>query len=200
MKYELIPIEKIKSLEYVFSHHLKNLQRMILADGYITQPLVVENKHFIVLDGSHKHVILSMEGFKYAPVYLVDYDNPHIRVGSHRQHSFLTDEHPVTLTKEKVLEMGLSKHLFPPRTTRHIFTFKRPELRISLSDLGQRNPIDMSSNIYKVDINEEIKHNKMFVKEIEEEIIAISEYKKQIKRTKKYLEKQINLMEIEHGY
>jgi len=194
MKYELIPIEKIKALEHVFPHHLKNLQKMIFKDGYISQPLVVENKHFIVLDGSHKHIILSMGGFKYAPVYLVDYDNPHIRVGSHRQHSFLTDKHPVTITKEDVVERGFSGNLFPPRTTRHIFTFKRPDLRISLSDLGKREPVDMTSNIANVNISEEINHNKMFVKEIEEEIIAITEYKKQIERTKMYLEKQIKEM------
>ena len=197
MMYVLVPTEKIRALEYVFPHHLKNLQNMILKDGVIKYPLIVEKKYKIVLDGSHRHVFLAMKGFRYCPVLYVDYNDPHIRVGTHRLHRLIIDG-PVNISKEEVIRRGKTGDLFPPRTTRHFFPFLRPQIDVPLKQLKKRKPIDMSKNISKVDISEEIEHNQKYIKEIEEETEELIRYLEEGIRTKRYLTKQIEEMRDEN--
>jgi len=193
-KVKYIPVEKIKPLEKVFPHHYENLKKMIYKDGFIKYALVVEKEHNIVLDGSNRHLFLALEGYKYAPVHYVDYNNPHIRVGSLRMHSIHIDLRPVEITKEEVIERGINGDLFPPRTTRHFMPFLRPELNIQLKKLGKRNPIDLTKNIADVSIQEEIENNKKYILEIEEEITEMIHYMEESIRTKKYLLNQIKEM------
>jgi len=195
MDYKLIPVKNLRALEYVFPNHLQNLSKMILKDGMIKQPLVIDKDYKIVLDGSHKHVFLAMNGYKYAPVYEVDYHNQHIRVGSHRKHSINIENYYESLSKEEVIRRGLTGDLFKPRTTRHIFPFKRPDINIPLEKLGKTKPLDMSKNIANVTIDEEINHNKHYIKEIDEEILAMNSQIKDIKLIRKYLIYQIRSME-----
>lgn len=195
MEYELVPVRKMCALEFVFPHHLKNMTKMIYKDGIMKLPLIVEREHNIVLDGSHRHVFLAMEGFKFAPVRYVDYDDPHIRVGTHLMHRHLVDG-PVNISKEEVIRRGITGDLFPPRTTRHFFPFRKTEtVDIPLSKLGKGDIIDLSGNIADVDIQEEIDHNKKFIREIEDEIDESIRYLEEVRQTKKYLYKQIEEME-----
>ena len=40
------------------------------------------------------------------------------------------------ITKEEVIAMAASGGLFPPKTSRHVFTFELPKLSIPLDDLA----------------------------------------------------------------
>ena len=195
MKYELVPIEKLRALEMIFPHHLENIVKIIHRDGVMKLPLIVEKDHNIVLDGSHRHVFIAMEGFKYAPVRYVDYNDPHIRVGTHLMHRHIIDG-PVNISKEEVIRRGLSGDLFPPRTTRHFFPFRKTEtVDVPLTDLGKRKSIDMSKHVANVSLQEEIDHNKKFIKEIEDEIDESIRYLEEVRQTKRYLMTQIEEME-----
>ena len=195
MKYELVPIEKLQALEMIFPHHLENIVKIIHRDGVMKLPLIVEKDHNIVLDGSHRHVFIAMEGFKYAPVRYIDYNDPHIRVGTHLMHRHIIDG-PVNISKEEVIRRGLSGDLFPPRTTRHFFPFRKTEtVDVPLTDLGKRKPIDMSKHVANVSLQEEIDHNKKFIKEIEDEIDESIRYLEEVRQTKRYLMTQIEEME-----
>ena len=121
-KYELIDIENLRPLELVFPNHLENLRKIIKSDGIMKQALIVDKDNKIVLDGSHRHVFLLMEGYKFAPVQFVDYSDPHIRVGTSRIHRMLI-KGDVGISKEEVIERGINGNLFSPRTTRHFFPF-----------------------------------------------------------------------------
>jgi len=102
-KVVFVPIEDIKPLEKVFPHHYRNLEKMILSDGYMKYALIVEREHNIVLDGSNRHVFLALNGYKYAPVHYVDYNDPHIRVGTNRIHRILV-KGKVGISKEEVIK------------------------------------------------------------------------------------------------
>jgi hypothetical protein len=194
MKYKLVPVKNLRALEYVFPNHLKNLKNLIYKEKIITLPLIVENKHNIVLDGSHRHVFLAMEGFKLAPVHYVDYTNSHIRVGTHLMHRHLI-EGPVNISKEEVIRRGLAGDLFPPRTTRHFFPFRKTDtIDVPLSKLEKGKPIDMNAHIAKVSIQDEINHNLNFVKEIEDETDELIRYLGETRQTRKYLLFQIEEM------
>ena len=194
IKTELIPVKKIRSLEKVFPHHYENLKKMIYESGYIKHALIVEKDHHIVLDGSNRHLFLALEGFKYAPVHFVDYSDSHVRVGSNRVHRIVINS-PVTVTKQEVIRRGITGDLYPPRTTRHFIPFLRPEINYPLEKLGKRKPIDLSSHIANVTIQEEIDHNKHYIKEIEDEMEETIHYMEESLRTKQYLTEQIKRME-----
>jgi hypothetical protein len=194
MKYEVIETKKIKALEYVFPHHLKNLTEMVLKSGYISTPLIITKEHNIVLDGSHRHIFLLQQGYQYAPVYSVDYNSPDIRVGRHLMHRHIV-EGEIGISKEEVIRRGTTGDLFPPRTTRHFFPFRKIDnLELPLSELKKGKPVDVSKNIYQCSIEDEIKHNLGYLQEIDEEVDEIIRYLWEIRQTKKYLSEQVNLM------
>jgi hypothetical protein len=104
---------------------------------------------------------------------------------------------PVNISKEEVIRRGTTGDLFPPRTTRHFIPFLRPELWIPLEELGRREPIDLRKYIVDVSIQEEVTHNKMYIKEIDAEVDEIIHYLEECVRTKKYLKKQVDFMVAE---
>jgi len=198
MEYKLVPIEKLRALEQVFPNHLKNLKEMIYRDGVMKYALIVEKEHNIVLDGSHRHIFLAMEGYKLAPVHYVDYKNPYIQVGTVLSHRFLIEDQ-TGISKEEVIKRGVSGNLFPPRTTRHFFPFRKSvDIDVPLPKLKQGKPLDVIGHIADVDIQEEIDHNKKYIQEIEEETDIIIHYLEEGRKTKKYLCKQVEEMEKQH--
>jgi len=190
MKWKMIPTKKIRPLEYVFPNHLKNLSKMILKEGTMNYPLIIEDKQKIVLDGSHRYVFLMEQGYKMAPVIEIDYDDPHVRVGTHRMHRHIVSG-PVNISKQEVIYRGVTGDLFPPRTTRHFIPFLRPEIKVPLKKLGTMPKQNMEWLISKGDIMEEINHNLKYIKELDEEKEELKNYLKECDRTKKYLKEQI---------
>lgn len=198
MKYELIETKKIKALEYVFPHHLKNLTDMILKSGYMTTPLIITENYNIVLDGSHRHIFLLQQGYKYAPVCYVNYNSDDIRIGTHLMHRHII-EGSKGISKEEGIKRGLTGDLFPPRTTRHFFPFRKIDnIELPLTELQKQKPTNVDKHIYKCSIEEEINHNLKYMKEIDEEVDEIIRYLWEIRQTKQYLSKQIDLMRM--GY
>ena len=52
----IVSIDRLKPLEKVFLHHLKNLSKMILKEGIVHTPIIADENHGIVLDGSHRYI------------------------------------------------------------------------------------------------------------------------------------------------
>ena len=195
MKYKIVPIEKLIPLERVFPIHLKNLEEMIDKDGFILKAIIADKTDGIILDGSHRYVYLKKKGFKEVPVYLIDYDSEDVRVGTHLSHRFLIDDDSSDISKSECRQRALSGNLFPPRTTRHFFTFRKADISLPLYRLKSGEPSDVSDLIYDVDISAEIEHNKKYISEINEEISIIIQYLEEVSNTKRYLSKQIELMD-----
>ena len=192
--YKIFPISRLKPLEMVFPYHLDNLSKMILDKGIVETPLIAEKENGIILDGSHRYIFFLMNGYKTVPVRFVDYKDEHIRVGSRLIHRHLI-EGPTNISKKEVIERCLTGNLFPPRTTRHFFPFRKNEfVNIPLKDLEKGEPVDVSNLIADVDINFEINHNKNYVQEIEHEFDELIRYMEEVRQTKMYLLKQIELM------
>lgn len=192
--YELFPVKDLRALEMVFPNHLNNLEKMMIKDGMIKTPIIAESKHKIVLDGSHRHVILAMLGYKNAPVVFVDYNNPLVTVGSNLIHRFV-DDRKIRVTKEEVIIRALTGKLYPPRTTRHFFPFRKPSVFIPLMNLERANPINMSSHIARVTISDEVRANKGYVAEIDAEKKFIQDYCAEQAKVRAYLLKQVKMME-----
>ena len=195
MKCEIVSIDKLLPLELVFPTHLKNLEDMINKDGFLLKAVIVDRKTGTVLDGSHRYVYLLKNGYKEVPVYWTDYDDENIRVGTILSHRFMIDG-DCGISKEECRSRALSGELFPPRTTRHFFTFRKSDISMPLDQLKKGEPIDVSHLIAKVDVSEEIEHNKRYIREISEEVDVVIQYLEEVSQTKNYLLKQIERMDM----
>jgi nicotinamide mononucleotide adenylyltransferase len=193
MNYEIVSIKKLIPLEKVFPSHFKNLEKMINQDGFILKPIIADINTGIVLDGSHRYVYFLKNGFKTVPVYWVNYNDENIRVGTKLGERFFIDEH-CGISKLSCKTRALSGDLFPPRTTRHFFPFRKADITLPLSYLERGEKEDVSSLIADVDINEEIKNNETYIHEINEEVEIIANYLSEVFQTKKYLNDQITFM------
>lgn len=83
--------------------------------GQFETPLLVDRQTLVVLDGHHRLWASKDLGCKRIPCYCVDYlTDDSIQLQTWRGDA--------TLTKEEVIEMGLSDDMYPQKTTRHIYT------------------------------------------------------------------------------
>ena len=195
MKYEIVPITKLKPLEQVFPEHLRNLETMIDKDGFILKAIIIDKKTGIVLDGSHRYVYLLKNGYKEAPVFMVDYLSEDIRVGTRLEHRFFI-EGTSGISKKECIDRGVSGNIYPPRTTRHFFPFRKSDISLPLTSLKKTNPCDVSDLVANVDISEELNNNKKYLEEISFEIEIIVNYLSEVSETKKYLNKQTHIMDM----
>ncbi len=194
LKYEIVPIERLKPLERVFPTHLKNLNDLIIKDGVVQAPLLADRKTGIILDGSHRYIFFLMHGYKTVPVQFIDYDDEHMRVGTHLMHRHLVDG-PVNISKAEVVRRGLTGDIYSPRTTRHFFPFRKiSNMALPLSKLEKGESRDVSKFIENVNTEEEIAHNEKFIREIEQEVDEIISCLSECKSVKHYLQFQIDKM------
>lgn len=123
----IVPIDKLKPHEKIDERHLECLMDIIVRDGVLIKPLLVDAKTMIILDGHHRYEILKRLGKKYVPVLLVDYDSDIVDVSSWRR--------DWRVSKELVRKAGLSGKLLPPKTSRHILKIKLPNVNMPLEKL-----------------------------------------------------------------
>ncbi len=129
-KYTLADISVLRPHEMVDKAHLEELLRQIVSDGVLKTPVIVDKETMVILDGHHRVEALRRLGAGKVPVVLVDYRDPRILVKS-----WDGIEPP---SKDEVLERARRGHLFPPKTTRHVYASEEGEVHIS-SLAGEAN-------------------------------------------------------------
>jgi hypothetical protein len=80
LKITLVEVDKLYIHEEIIPKILSSLVEKIKNDGVWIDPIIVDEKTMIVLDGVHRVAAAEKLGFKYIPVCLVDYDNPSIEL------------------------------------------------------------------------------------------------------------------------
>jgi tRNA(Ile2) C34 agmatinyltransferase TiaS len=108
----LVEVKTLRPHEDVDTHHLEVLRNQIRADGKLKFAIAVDKDTKIILDGHHRSTALAEIGCDRIPAIIVDYRAPHIKVQSWRN--------DWQVTKEMVIEAGLSGKKLPPRTSRHM--------------------------------------------------------------------------------
>lgn len=195
MLYEIVPINALKPLEKVLPTHFRNLEEMIDKDGFMLKAIIADKKSGAVMDGSHRYAYLLKHGFKTAPVYWADYDDENVRVGTKLSHRFFIDG-TTGISKNECRDRALSGNLFPPRTTRHFFTFRKNDITLPLSVLEKGPLVDVSWLVDDIEVSDELENNKRYLNEISAETDVIVQYLSEIWQTKEYLTKQIELMDL----
>jgi len=108
----LIEVERLNPHEEVDLRHLRELRKEIESDGVLKFAIAVDKDTNIILDGHHRFDALRELGCEKIPAVFVDYNSPQIRVESWRS--------GWKVTKEMVVEAGLSEKKLPPKTSRHM--------------------------------------------------------------------------------
>lgn len=124
----LVALSRLRAHEQFEEPRVQELQHRIQRDRSVPVAIVADAATLVVLDGHHRLEALRRLGCKRAPVMLVDYQRPDIRVGAWR--------HGETApTKDEVLLQAQAGKLFPPKTTRHFFPWRFQESPVPLADL-----------------------------------------------------------------
>lgn len=128
-KISFIEINKLKSHEMVCLKRLKQVKDDLLTKGYIKNPVVVDQKNNIVLDGHHRVAALKQLGANKIPAFLVDYQDKKIKVTLRRKEFVFKN------IKETVISYCLQGKIFPSKTTRHLIKNHPKNINIKISQL-----------------------------------------------------------------
>lgn len=130
VRYELLPVDDLHPHEEVDPERVEELAETIDGDGFIAEPIVVDADEHVILDGHHRYQALRRLGCARIPAYIVDYDDPGIRVTL--WDGAAADE----VSKAEVIRRGREGDPFPPKTTRHLFEPELERSRVPLSKLS----------------------------------------------------------------
>jgi L-serine kinase (ADP) len=78
----IIEIEELKPHEEVIEAVVARLTQEMKDDGVVKDPLIVDQKDHVILDGMHRFNALKRLNCRFAPCCLLDYMSPQITVGS----------------------------------------------------------------------------------------------------------------------
>lgn len=78
LKLTIVEVDKLYIHEEIIPDMLRRLVESIRRDGVFRNPVIVDEKTLVVLDGMHRVAAAKELGLKYIPVCLVDYMNPSI--------------------------------------------------------------------------------------------------------------------------
>jgi len=130
-KYELVAIETVKLHEEVIPARVDEVADDIKKRGIVLEPIVVDDKHHIVLNGHHRLAALRKLGAKRIPAFVVPYEATYITVDRWPGSTW----YKKTVTKEDVLEAGLTQKLMTPHTSRHKFLIHLEQVQTPLEKL-----------------------------------------------------------------
>ena len=126
-RFAIVRAESLLVHEQVDTGHLAMLTARLLEDGEIRQPVIVDGRSLVILDGHHRATALRNLGCGLVPAYLVDYTDPRIKVWPRRPE--------IPVDKTSVVETGRSGHPYPPKTSRHEFPFRLEAKPVPLAAL-----------------------------------------------------------------
>lgn len=110
----LVEVSLLAPHEDVDREHLNLIEEDITRSNYVKYPLVVDVRTFIVLDGHHRLEALKELGFRYVPVFFVDYAENYVDVYPFRK--------DIKVSKSSVISKVLAERsIYPPKTTRHVY-------------------------------------------------------------------------------
>ena len=123
----LIAIDKLRAHEQVCPQRLAQVKTAILQSGRINNPVIVDRKNKIILDGHHRAAGLKQLGCRLIPVMTVDYYSDIVRVYSRRK--------DLIISKAAVVAAVLTNQTFPYKTTRHLIKNRIQGVNILLDKL-----------------------------------------------------------------
>jgi hypothetical protein len=115
----------LRHIEGFSARRVAWLKRKVTKEGFWTKPVVLDDKHHLVLDGQHRMEVALALGLKRVPAVKFRYSS--IEVWSLRpKYSFVWQD---------VVERALSGDIYPYKTVKHRFPKDIPACNIPMEDL-----------------------------------------------------------------
>ena len=131
---ELMDINLLNPHEKIIKKKKTKLTKFIKSfdEYYIISSILCCHKSHVIIDGHHRYFALKELGFKNVPVTKVDYSSDLISTGIDGN----------GISKNKIIEKGISNDLFEPKSTQHL---------IYCSKSKSWHPIILLSTMFKID-------------------------------------------------
>ncbi len=123
----LLPLAKLRAHERVCPQRLALVTRSIKDRGMIVNPVIVDKKTKVILDGHHRVAGLKKLGCRLTPAMEVDYYSGQVRVFPRRKN--------IKISKLMVISRVLTDKNFPQKTTRHLIRGRIRGVKIKLNRL-----------------------------------------------------------------
>ncbi len=94
LKITLEEVSKLHIHEEIIPEMYEKLVEKIRQDGFFKDPVIVDEKTLVVLDGMHRVAAAQTLKFPYMPVCLIDYDNPEVKLRSWCRTAFKKSSSP----------------------------------------------------------------------------------------------------------
>lgn len=105
-----VKLNDLNPHEQVIEENLRKVLKSLKIEKRLKEPIVVDEETKVILDGHHRVKAYEILGVREIPCRLVDYSSDKIAVEPHQNGD---------ISKEEVIEKGLSDELFPPKTSKH---------------------------------------------------------------------------------
>lgn len=125
-KIVLVSVKKLKHIEGFSKTRAAWLRRKILEEGIWNKPVVLDDKHGLVMDGQHRMEAALALGLKKIPA--VKYRYSEVEIWSLRPKKYQFDW-------KQVVARALSGDIYPYKTVKHRFPAPLPECSYSLDEL-----------------------------------------------------------------
>ena len=127
---QLIPVEVLKPHEQVIQKKVAQLEKMTMRWNAYTKPLLVDGATGTILDGHHRFEIAKRLGLQCLPCVVVDYlEDDSIAL------MLWPNSDREVITKQDVIDAGMSGDLMSPKTSRHLLSDDLPPISVPLSRL-----------------------------------------------------------------
>ena len=123
-KVVFLSLSKIRAHERIDNSNVLHLCKLISKMDIWTDPILVDDRDYIILDGHHRVAAALMLGLNKIPALLINYDSEDINVISWHEGR--------KISKEVVREAAFNE-LLPIKTSRHIIGFPIKSTSIKLS-------------------------------------------------------------------
>jgi hypothetical protein len=130
LRITLLGVDQIRPTEATNSTRVSSIASALSSAGVWTQPLLVDNVAYAIMDGHHRYSAAQQIGLKAVPAVLVSYDDNRVHLEAWRPGE--------SYTPERVRAIARSGVLLPEKSTRHVIDFPLPACRVALDEL--KNP------------------------------------------------------------
>ncbi|HLI46443.1 MAG TPA: ParB N-terminal domain-containing protein [Geobacterales bacterium] len=117
----LMPIQELVPHEEVNEIHLNELVFLLKSDPFLNDPIIVDERSHVVLDGMHRLEALKKLGLRFAPCMLVNYNDERIQVDKWVREAYIKNEINIgdlfndlikNIEDEMILSMKVGEEIF----------------------------------------------------------------------------------------
>ena len=128
---ELVEVSILNPHEEIKHRNRDKLLEMTKKWGGFTKPLLVDSVSLTILDGHHRYDVARCLNLSKVPAIMLDYLNDErisVTVWPGREIE--------SISKQDIVDMGLSSDLYPPKTSKHTIGSDLPPIFATLEELA----------------------------------------------------------------